>query len=303
VILQVTLKKGMELGASVAVMDEAAKTLGEVGNGSAINAATGFAPATVINAAGQMTKGFAADSYGLKFGFVGQNGSAFIRALETKAETKVIAAPRLLVLNKQQANVQVGDQLGFQNETTTQTSTSQSFQSIPVGTILSLRPFISSDGMIRMDVSPQRATGHIEAGIPQTNTTQVSTNVMIPDGQTIVIGGLIDSEVTSSWEGFPFLSRIPFLGYLFRHSNDSLLKKELIVLLTARIVRPEAPDALNYIGAPKTLGMRERLSQTPQAEAQDGPTLYELARPDTCPPGNSDGTPLRPMAHRAVERR
>ena len=198
--------------------------------------------------------------------------------------------------------MQVGDQLGFQNETTTQTSTSQSFQSIPVGTILSLRPFISSDGMIRMDVSPQRATGQIVAGIPQTNTTQVSTNVMIPDGQTIVIGGLIDSEVNNGWEGLPFLSRIPLLGYLFRHTDDSVIKKELVVLLTARIVRSDVPDATNYVGGPKTLGLKDRLSQRPAAEAQDGPSLFELARPDFCP-ASATGEPLPPTARRVVERR
>jgi len=231
-------------------------------------------------------------------------GSAFIKALESMSETKIIAAPRLLVLNKQQANVQVGDQLGFQNQTTTQTSSSMSYQSIPVGTILSLRPFISSDGMIRLDVSPQRATGQIVDSIPQTNTTQVSTNVMIPDGQTIVIGGLIDNEVTNSWSGFPFLSRIPILGYLFRHTSDTLLKKELIVMLTARIVRPEAPEASNFVGGPKTLGTKERLSQSPREEARDGPNLYELIRPDSCPPGNpGEPPPLRPIAHRAVEQR
>lgn len=305
VILQVKLSKAMSLGASFAVMDDAAKTLGEIGNGAAINAATGFAPATVVNAAGKMTSGFAGDSYGMKFGFVGQNGSSFIRALETKGETKILAAPRLLVLNKQQAQVQLGDQLGFQNQTTTNTSTSMSFQTIPVGTILVLRPFVSSDGIIRMEVNPQRATGKLDDNkIPQTNTTTVTTNVLIPDGQTIVIGGLIDDEINQDWNGFPFLSRIPFLGYLFRNTVDSTLKKELVVLLTVRIVRPEAPDALNYVGPPTTLGAKNRVSQRPLPEAVDGPSLFEIIRPEGCPPC-APGAPGQPsvMAGRAVEKK
>jgi type II secretory pathway component GspD/PulD (secretin) len=231
-----------------------------------------------------MVSGFAGDSYGLKFGFVGQNGTAFVRALESKGKTKVLAAPRLLVLNKQSAEVQLGQQLGFQNQTTTQTSTSYSFQQIPIGTVLDIRPFISSDGMIRMEIHPQRATGKIDANnIPQTNTAQVSTNVMIPDGTTIVIGGLIDTQVDQSWDGIPFLSRLPWLGYLFRHTVDQTQKTELVVLITPHIYRPQSPEALNYLGGPRTLGLKGQLGQRPHAEAMDGPSLFERVRPEACP--------------------
>ena len=193
VIMQVTLTKEMDLGASFAVLDNAGKALGTIGNASVLNAATGFPPSTVVSSAGKMVPGFADGTNGLKFGFVGENATAFVKALESRSQTKVLAAPRLLVLNKQCAEVQLGAQLGFQNQTTTQTSTSFSFQQMPIGTVLDIRPYISSDGMVRMDIHPQRATGKIDNNnIPQTNTAQVTTNVMIPDGTTVVIGGLID---------------------------------------------------------------------------------------------------------------
>ncbi|MGA7699437.1 MAG: type II and III secretion system protein, partial [Thermoguttaceae bacterium] len=284
VIMQVSLTKNMDLGASFAVLDDAGKTLGQIGNGAALNAGAGFSPATVVTTAGQVVTGFAVPENGLKFGFVGQNGTAFVRALESKADTKVLAAPRLLVLNKQSAEVQLGAQLGFQNQTTTQTSTSATFQQIPIGTVLDLRPYISSDGTIRLEIHPQRATGNIDTNnIPQTYTAQVSTNVMIPDGQTLVIGGLIDSEVDKSWDGVPFLSRIPLLGYLFRHTNDQLKRSELVVVVTPHICRTQAPDATNYLGYPSTLGLAGRLNQRPHAEAVDGPSLFELAKPEPCP--------------------
>ncbi len=284
VILQVALTKTLDLGASFAVLDDAGKTLAQIGSGAAINAGAGFSPATLVTSAGKVVSGFSSDTSGLKFGLVGQNGTAFIRALETKADTKVLAAPRLLVLNKQSAEVQVGAQLGFQNQTTTQTSTSATFQQIPIGTVLDIRPFISSDGLIRMEIHPQRATGNIDNNnIPQTYTAQVSTNVMIPDGNTLVIGGLIDSQVDKSWDGFPFISRIPLLGYLFRHTNDQTKRSELVVVITPHIYRPQAPDALNYLGYPQTLGLAGRLNQRPHAECVDGPSLFELARPEPCP--------------------
>jgi general secretion pathway protein D len=284
VILQVQLTKALDLGASFAVLDDAAKTVGTVGSGAALNAATGFSPATVVTSAGKLVPGFASDTSGIKFGFVGQNGTAFVRALESRGETRVLAAPRLLVLNKQSAEVQLGAQLGFQNQTTTQTSTSQSFQQIPIGTVLDIRPFVSSDGMIRMEIHPQRATGKIDAkGIPQTNTAQVQTNVLVPDGTTLVIGGLIDDEVNKDWDGIPFLSRIPWLGYLFRTTADKTQKMELVVVITPHIYRPQSPEATNYLGYPRTLGLAGRLTQRPHAECADGPSLFELPRPEPCP--------------------
>lgn len=284
VIVSVKLDKGMELGVNFALLDGAGKALGVVGNGAAINAAAGFTPASVLTAGGKLVgtaaSGFAEDANGVKFGFVGGNTTGFIRALESVGETKVLACPRLLVLNKQKAEIQLGDRLGYQTASQTQTSTVQQVQFMDVGTLLRLRPFISSEGMIRMEIHPERSSGVIDdAGVPQTRSAQVTTNVLVPDGATIVIGGLMDTEVYKKWQGLPFLSRIPLLGYLFRETEDQTIKKELIVILTPHIWRPECPESLNYLGKPRALGLEARVGQRPCAEAKDAPSLYELARP------------------------
>jgi type IV pilus secretin PilQ/predicted competence protein len=292
VILQVKLEKDMELGINFAVLDGAGNALGVLGNGAAINAAAGFTPASVLTAGGKLvgtaSSGFAENANGVKFGWVGNNTTGFLRALETRAETKVLASPRLLVLNKQRAEIQLGDRLGYQTATQTQTSTVQKVEFMDVGTLLRLRPFVSSDGVIRMEIHPERSSGALDdAGVPQTHSAQVTTNVMIPDGATIVIGGLIDNETRKDWEGIPFLSRIPVLGYLFRHTIDDTTKKELIVILTPHIVRPECPAATNYLGRPRALGLEGRVSQLPCAEAKDGPSLFEIPPPAACPePGD-----------------
>ena len=95
----------------------------------------------------------------MKFGWVGGSTTGFIQALETLGETKVLAAPRLLVLNKQRAEVHLGDQLGYVTSTQTQTSTTETVNFMPTGTQLRLRPFVSSDGMIRMEIHPERSSG------------------------------------------------------------------------------------------------------------------------------------------------
>jgi general secretion pathway protein D len=290
VIVSVTLAKDMDLGVNFAVLDASGKALEVIGNGAALNAATGFNPATVLTTGGKVVggaaSGFAEDGNGVKFGWVGGSTPAFIRALETRGETKVLAAPRLLVVNKQPAQIHIGDQLGYVTSSVSQTSTTQNVQFMNVGTQLLLRPYVSSDGMIRMEIHPERSTGHLEAGIPQGNTTQVTSNVMVPDGATIVIGGLIDEEVNQNWQGVPFLDRLPWLGYLFRHTEDKTTKKELVVLLTPHIWRPECPEALNYLGRPRSLGLQDRVSQRPCVEAKDGPSLLELVSPQPpCPVG------------------
>ena len=260
VILTVTLDRTMELGVNFAVLDGAGKTLGVIGNGAALNAAAGFAPASVLTAAGKLagsdSGGFAEDANGVKFGWVGGSTSGFIRALESLGETKVLACPRLLVLNKQRAEIHIGKQLGYETSTVSQTSTTQTVQFMPVGTQLRLRPFVSSDGMIRMEIHPERSTGDIDAnGIPQTTTAQVTTNVMIPDGATIVIGGLMDTEIDQNWEGVPLVkpAALVWLSVPLHQGasrQDGTGRDPDAAHLAAGV-----PRALNYVGKAAGVGV------------------------------------------------
>jgi uncharacterized repeat protein (TIGR01451 family) len=120
----------------------------------------------------------------------------------------------------------------------------QQIQFLPVGTLLRVRPFISTDGMVRMEIHPERSSGQLDQnGIPQTNTTELTTNVMVPDGATIVIGGLMDNEEDKDQQGTPILCDIPLFGVLFRQRHQANIKKELVVLLTPHIWAPSAAHA------------------------------------------------------------
>ncbi len=292
VIVQVKLDKDMELGVNWAILDRPGNALGVVGNGSAINAATGFAPASVLSTVaptvGKLANGFATNTSGIKFGWVGGDTTTFISTLETIGEVKILATPRLLVLNKQRAEIHVGDQLGYKTSTQTQTSTVEEVNYMNIGTQLRLRPFITSDGMIRMEVHPERSTGALDIeGIPQTNTQQVTTNVMVPNGATIVIGGLMDTQIEQKRAGVPLLCRLPYLGVLFGTSETSVAKRELVVILTPRIWRPECPEGLNYVGNSQTLGLDKRVAQRPRGESLDGPGLFQLTTPPQPAPPNA----------------
>lgn len=282
VIVQVKLSKNMELGASFGIVDSSGKALGVIGDGALINASTGFSPATVVTSAGKVVGGFAGDTYGLKYGFIGSNVTGYIQALEGAGETKVLAAPRLWVLNKQSAQVHLGKMLGYATTTVTTTGNTQDVKYMSVGTQLRIRPFVSDDGMIRMEVHPERSSGAVDSnGIPQTAVSQVTSNVLVRDGQTMVIGGLIDNDTEQSWTGLPFLSRIPWLGYLFRHTTDTTDKVELVVIITPRICPRSCLATYNGVGTATTLGLTKRVSQNPIAEKRDGKNLFELLQEQT----------------------
>ncbi|MBI3836510.1 MAG: hypothetical protein HY288_01075 [Planctomycetia bacterium] len=182
---------------------------------------------------------------GLKLGFLDSSLGAFLAALETIGDTNVIATPRLMCLNKHKAEILIGSQLGYVTKTLTQTTTAQSVEFLQVGTQLRLRPFISTDGLIRMEVHPEISTGSVEVKegftLPNKQVTQVTTNIMVRDGCTVVIGGLMQESLANSGSQVPLLGSAPGIGFLFRSRKGNQTRNEIIVLITPHIVyEPEA---------------------------------------------------------------
>ncbi len=208
---------------------------------------TGF-PANIVNGQGTYmeTFGLAGNpltQVGLTAGFSADNVQAIITALETVTDTTLLANPKILAVNKQEGSVLIGKKLGYQ-DTTTQNqsgSTTQSVKFLETGTQLVFRPFIGNDGYIRMDIYPKDSDGVVKAnGIPDETTTELRTNVMVKDGETVVIGGLFRDSITTSREQVPLLGNIPFVGVLFRGTKDTVIREEVIVMLTPHIISESA---------------------------------------------------------------
>lgn len=176
----------------------------------------------------------------LKFGFLDSSLGAFLDALETIGDTNVVASPHLMVLNKHRAEIQIGEQKGYVSTTVTETASTQAVQFLDVGALLRLRPFISSDGMIRMEVHPELSDGSVktESGftLPEKEVTQVTTNIMVRDGCTVVIGGLMRENLAVARQQVPFVGNLPLVGFLFRSSTETTERREVIVLITPHIV-------------------------------------------------------------------
>lgn len=206
-----------------------------------------------------------------KGGFVGgavsDNVSIFVQAIDSISDTTVIANPKILALNRQRADVLVGQKLGYVSTTSTSTSTTQTVEFLDVGTQLTLRPFVSDDGYIRLELKPQVSNGSVAVSdnftIPTETTNELTTNVMVRDGQTIVLGGLFKEETKVEREQVPGLGEIPLAGELFKGRLDDVDRVEIIFLITPHIVKDEALEAAGQAAAEGVemtrLGMRSGL--------------------------------------------
>lgn len=245
-ILQVTLNDEMALGVNFALLSNSRTNLLVSGNGQTLNNSTRFPGAaagadSIIPAIGS----FIAPELGLKYGFLRGDVSGFVEALESIGDTNLIASPQIRVLNKQKAHLIIGDRLGFSTFTNNGTESIQNISFLDVGTKLIIRPFIAPDGLVRLEVHPEQSSGFIDNnGIPQSRTTEVTTNVMVRDGSTVVLGGLIETDTTESYDRVPFLGSLPWIGNVFRRKEESTRRRELIVLITPRIVREPADAAV-----------------------------------------------------------
>lgn len=239
-ILSVSLTDELEFGVNFALLNGDNDNLLVFGNGKTLNSSVGF-PGTDESILPPMGE-FIADAAGLKYGFLRGDVSGFIEALETISDTNLIASPQIRVLNKQKAELIIGEQLAYTTTTQNGTSSVENVNFLDVGTKLILRPFISSDGLVRMEIHPEQSAGVIDnRGLPNKTTTEVTTNVMVRDGTTVVIGGLIEEQVVESVDRVPLLGAIPLVGAAFRNKTERIERTELIVLITPRIVRE--PDA------------------------------------------------------------
>lgn len=237
-ILSVKLDDTMKLGVNFALLNSSNKQLVQTGNGSQLNGSVGYNKNSLLPIAGD----FVASTAGLKYGFINGDLTGFVEALETLAETSVVASPSVRVLNKQKAELIIGQRLGYKTTTFNGTQSIENINFLEVGTKLLLRPFVAQDGLVRMEIHPERSDGTIsDSGLPNSRTTEVTSNVMVRDGTTIVIGGLIEEQVHQAQSRVPGLGALPIVGNLFKNKTNDSTRTELIVLITPRIIRD--PDA------------------------------------------------------------
>jgi type II secretory pathway component GspD/PulD (secretin) len=182
-------------------------------------------------------------SGGLKAGVIKDHVGAFLRVLDQVVDTTVLARPRVTCLNRQRAEVLIGTRVGYLSTKQTETSTTQSVEFLDTGIQLVFRPFISPDGMIRLELRPSVSSAILRTdggqSVPDEVTQQLMTNVRCRDGETIILGGLFRESTVITRNQVPILGDIPLIGGVFRGQDDQVDKEEIIFLLTPSIIPDE----------------------------------------------------------------
>jgi type IV pilus assembly protein PilQ len=159
---------------------------------------------------------------------------------ETEGQTKVIARPKLATLTNREAVIKQGEKIPY--ETTSQAGTQVQF----IDAVLSLKvtPQVTPDGTIMMKVVVTRdARGAYRTPVmqvPSIDNREASTEVLVKDGETIVIGGIYESENTETQQGIPWLMKIPVLGWLFKNKEVLNIKRELLIFITPTLMQAKA---------------------------------------------------------------
>ncbi|MDH3609363.1 MAG: hypothetical protein OEQ24_09000 [Gammaproteobacteria bacterium] len=184
-------------------------------------------------------------SPGLFFDLVTPNIEATLDALFTRGSLRTLSTPKLLALENQEAEVIIGDRLGFRVTTTINQVTSETIEFLESGVILRVLASVDRRGRIMLTIHPEISTGRVEDGIPNQVTTEVSTQMLVDGGQTVFIGGLIRRSLDQNKEGVPILGDLPLVGRVFSNKFDSSLNTETVVMITPHIVE----DHNNVINA------------------------------------------------------
>jgi general secretion pathway protein D len=173
-----------------------------------------------------------------------------IKALQDVAETRILSAPSLTVLNNQEANINIGDQIpivttyfsgGF-NSTGQNTNpyNTSNVQYRDTGVILSVTPRVNPGGLVYLEleqeVSKPGTRDTVSNNFP-INKRSVNTQIAVQSGETVLLGGFISEDNTASEVGVPGLSKIPVLGRLFGKTVDNKRRTELVVLITPRVIQ------------------------------------------------------------------
>ena len=170
---------------------------------------------------------------------------AVLNALGKDGRTQVLAAPQIMVLDNEKAEIKVGDRISVQTQSQTAVGTNSNlvstFQYLETGILLAVTPRINSGGLVTLEVNQEVSQPDFTSATPQNPNPNVAsrnakTSVVVASGESIVLGGLIRENNGRSTAGLPLLSKIPIIGAAFGSQTINRERTELILIITPRIV-------------------------------------------------------------------
>ncbi|HSR35986.1 MAG TPA: type II secretion system secretin GspD [Desulfurivibrionaceae bacterium] len=235
-VAEVSLTDGWEFGVEWALKNKKLK----IDN---TNYEQQFATSVITDTVTDLTRG------GFSYSVLrGSTVVGLINAIASETDVSLLSSPQILVLNNEEASVNVGDQVPIVTTATERTGTDtpvidKTVQYKDTGTLLTVRPRINYDGVIILDVNQQvsQASTTDTSGIdsPTISTREIKTKLAVKNGQSILMGGLIRKDGNVSANKVPLVGDIPLLGWLFKHQSDETTKTELLVMITPHVIESE----------------------------------------------------------------
>jgi type IV pilus assembly protein PilQ len=213
-----------------------------IGANQIVNAGKGSLPATTLNNRYQVNTP-AANTNG-SIGISLLNGSYIIdlelSAAQNEGKSETISTPRVITANQKQATIMQGVEIPYQESASSGATTTQFKLAVLK---LKVTPLITPDNRVILDLDVsddsvgQQVTSATGGSVPSIDTRQILTQVLVNDGQTVVLGGILDTKKSRNANKVPFLADIPVLGHFFRSTADINNKTELLIFITPKILR------------------------------------------------------------------
>lgn len=156
-------------------------------------------------------------------------------ALENAGHAELISNPSLFTSNQQSASIEAGEEVPYQ-EVSESGGTAIAFKKAVLGLKVTPQILPGKKVLLQLQINQDRPGNKMIQGMPAISTRQIVTNVLVKSGQTIVLGGIYETNTESSYSGLPFLSRIPYFGLLFKQQNRRDKKRELLIFVTPKII-------------------------------------------------------------------
>jgi len=239
-LVVVNSERARELGVDwSASMGSSTLTPGTAGGGTGGAGASRTSAAIQSYPHGGATPAVSGATSAISASLLDNNLQIAISNLMGDASTEVLASPQVSTLDNTEAKVFMGDKVSIR---VIDDSGESSTQMVETGIKLTVTPHVSGDNRILLDLHPENNSYDYDSkGEIVISTQEAQTKVVVADGETVVIGGLTRNETQESESGIPFLKDIPLLGNLFKYTRKSVVKKDLVIFVTPRIIR-------NYIG-------------------------------------------------------
>jgi general secretion pathway protein D len=265
-IAEVVLNKDLEFGIAYALAEGKLGNLGgnltasgtrvtgsnASGSGTASTATVSGTPDILNRAIGSLGGGLlgTASRFPTSGGFAvispSNNFALFINALQSLTDVKMLSAPHIIAADNREAHILVGQSIPILTSSSQSTISTignvvNQVQYRDTGKILTVLPQVNSEGLvnlqIRQEVSAVLAQTFGSTQSPSFSTREAETTAVVQDGETILIGGIIDDAITHTRTGVPFLMDIPVLGRAFRSDSDTVDRTELLITITPSVIR------------------------------------------------------------------